>query len=262
MERSIGQYDISCQVFLVGRPNSYDRLKRLDLLAAQLKQDGFCTIRNLAETHRVSERTIARDLRLMRDDLGLPIETDRGRGGGVRIARHWGVGRLNLSYAEAVDLLISIAVAEQMQSPLFLASLASVRRQLIASFSPDRRQRVERLKSRILIGYSASATILKGATRAPDERAIQTLHQGFLDQSAIVIRYRDEAGNTTVREIEAHYLVLNSPVWYVLAFDKLRDAPRTLRCDRISSAQLSETRFQVLPMSAFDAPLGGHYALR
>lgn len=245
----------------MARADTYDRLKRLELLAAQLKQDGFCTIRDLAEAHGVSERTIARDLQLMRDEQGVPIETDRGRGGGIRIARHWGVGRLNLSYAEAVDLLISIAVAEQMQSPLFLANLASVRRQLIASFSPDRRDRVERLKSRILVGYTASPTV-QGGMGAADAHAIQKLHQSFLDQTVIAILYRDEGGRTTSREIEPHYLVLNYPVWYVLAVDRLRDAPRTLRCDRILTVDLTERQFQVLPMTAFDQPSGRPYALK
>ncbi len=111
----------------MARANSYDRLRRLELLAAQLKQDGFCTIKQLADSHNVSQRTISRDLELMRKQ-GLPIDADRGRGGGVRLDRHWGIGRLNLSYPEAVDLLISISVAEQMRSPIFLASLASVTR--------------------------------------------------------------------------------------------------------------------------------------
>ena len=94
----------------------------MDMLAVQLKQDGLCTVSDLARQHGVSERTIARDLLLMREQ-GLPIDSDRGRGGGVRLDRNWGVGRLNLSYAEAVDLLISIEVSEQMRSPMFLASL-------------------------------------------------------------------------------------------------------------------------------------------
>jgi predicted DNA-binding transcriptional regulator YafY len=108
----------------------------MDLLESQLKQDELNTMKGLARRHGVSERTIARDLALMRE-RGLPIDADRGRGGGVRLASHWGVGRVNLSYAEAVDLLISIDVAEKMGSPMFLANLGSVRRQLVASFSPE-----------------------------------------------------------------------------------------------------------------------------
>ena len=239
------------------RAKSYDRLRRLELLAAQLKHDGVCTIKELACTHQVSERTIARDLQLMRDQQELPIETERGRGGGVRMSQNWSVGRINLSYAEAVDLLISIAVAEQMNSPLFLANLGSVRRQLIASFSADKRKQVDRLKSRILIGVTAS-TMVQGTIRAAGGRTIQKLHQGFLDQRSIVIRYQDEGGTKTKREIEAHYLLLKYPIWYVLAVDTLRGALRTFRCDRILSVDLSDTRFRVLPKTRFKQVLDWH----
>ena len=245
----------------MARGNSYDRLRRLELLAAQLKHDGFCTTKSLAEAHQVSERTIARDLLFMRDQQGLPIDADRGRGGGVRMSRNWGVGRINLSYAEAVDLLISIAVAEQMNSPLFLANLESVRRQLIASFSMDKREKVERLKSRILIGLTAS-TMVQGSLGPADSQTVQTLHQGFLDQTSITIRYQDEGGKTTQREIEVHYLLLKYPIWYVLAFDKLRDATRTFRCDRIMTAGLTDTRFQILPMDRFNQPMEAHDPLK
>ena len=102
------------------RANTSDRIRRLELLAVQLKQDAHCTVKELALQHGVSVRTITRDLALMRDQ-GVQIDADRGRGGGVRLERNWGVGRLNLSYPEAVDLLISIAVAEQMNSPLFIS---------------------------------------------------------------------------------------------------------------------------------------------
>ena len=242
--------------FFVARTNSYDRLRRLDLLAAQLKQDGLCTIKDLAELHQVSERTIARDLQLMRD-RGLPIDSDRGRGGGVRLDRRWGVGRLNLTYAEAVDLLISIAVAEQMNSPIFLANLGSIRRQIVASFAPDKRNKVERIKSRILIGTTAS-TAVQGTINPSGSRVIQMLHQSFLNQNSIIIRYQDEGGKTTTREIEAHYLLLNYPVWYVLAFDHFRNAPRTFRCDRILEAEASNTRFQVLRKESFKQAFEGN----
>lgn len=237
----------------MARTNSLDRLRRLELLAVQLKQDGLCTIKGLADLHDVSERTIARDLQLMRDQ-GLPIDADRGRGGGVRLDLNWGVGRLNLSYPEAVDLLISIAVAEQMNSPMFLAKLGSIRRQLIASFSSDKRHKVNGLKSRILIGNTASTHVQMTVTITKG-RAVQALHQAFLDQKALLIRYKKENGEVSKRHIEPHYLLLNYPVWYVLAFDHLRNAPRAFRCDRLIGAEASDARFRLLSKEHFNESL-------
>lgn len=240
----------------MARGNSSDRLKRLEMLAVQLKQDEHCTISELALQHGVSDRTIARDLQIMRQQ-GMPIDADRGRGGGVRLDRNWGVGRINLTYAEAIDLLISIAVAEQMNSPMFLASLGSVRRRLVASFSPEKRHRVSRLKSRILIGLTAS-TYVQASHDAPPKRVVQALHTAFMDQMVLATRYRNDAGEITDRQIEPHFLLLNYPVWYVIAFDQLRSAPRTFRCDRILSANLTGDRFNLLPKDKFQSALEGN----
>lgn len=231
------------------RTNAHDRLRRLELLAVQLKQDAHCTVRDLALQHGVSSRTIARDLALMREQ-GMQIDADRGRGGGVRLDRNWGVGRMNLAYSEAVDLLISIAVAEQMNSPMFLASLGSVRRQLVASFSPQKRNRVNRLKSRILIGVTAS-TYVQASSNAPPKRVVQALHQAFVDQEMLEIRYQREDGDTSKRQMEPHYLLLKYPVWYVVAYDHLRKGPRTFRADRMLSAKSTGTHFRLLPKEEF-----------
>ncbi len=237
------------------RTNANGRLRRLELLAVQLKQNELCTVKGLAQQHGVSERTITRDLSLMRDQ-GLPIDADRGRGGGVRLDRNWGVGRLNLSYPEAVDLLISIEVAEQMNSPMFLANLGSVRRQLIASFSPEKRSKVERMKSRILIGDTAS-TYVQSSMNAPPKRVVQAVHQAFIDQKTIEISYQREDMEVSKRVIEPHYLLLNYPVWYVVGMDHLRGAARTFRCDRIQLAQGTGTSFGLLPKDAFDTQIDG-----
>ena len=231
------------------------RLRRMELLAVRLKQDEHCTVGDLAREHGVSERTIARDISLMREQ-GMQIDADRGRGGGVRLDRNWGVGRINLAYAEAVDLLISIAVAEQMNSPMFLANLDAVRRQLVASFSPAKRRTVERLKSRILVGVTASTHVQAGVA-APPRPVVQALHQAFVDQVTLEIRYRREDGETSDREIAPHYLLLKYPVWYVVAFDHLREAPRTFRCDRILAAAMTGTHFRLLPKQEFRPALDG-----
>ena len=233
----------------MARTNTHDRIRRLELLAVQLKQDAHCTVNDLARQHGVSARTIARDLSLMRDQ-GMQIDADRGRGGGVRLDRNWGVGRINLSYPESVDLLISIAVSEQMNSPLFLASLGSVRRQLVASFSQEKRNNVNRLKSRIMIGVTAS-TYVQSGIGTPPRRVVQSLHQAFIDKEMLEIRYQREDGKSSRRNIEPHYLLLKYPVWYVVAFDHLRNEPRTFRCDRILTAIKTGSHFKLLPKDKF-----------
>ena len=85
------------------RANINSHLERLDVLASLLKSDDFLTVRELAKALEVSPRTLYRDINILRD-RGLPIDADKGKGGGVRLHRSWGVGKINLTNNEIVDL--------------------------------------------------------------------------------------------------------------------------------------------------------------
>ncbi len=231
------------------------RLHRLDQLKARIQSGEPATIRQVAEEFGVSMRTVCRDLEVLRDQ-GLPVEADRGRGGGIRLHRHWGIGRVNFSYAEAVDLLVSFAIAEQMRSPLFMAGMHHIRRKLMASFSQEMKQKVNRLKSRILVGPTISSTVF-ATFAASDPSVVKILHQTFLLQHRLKIRYRSEQQVVTERCIQPHYLLLCYPIWYVLAWDELRQDVRTFRCDRVMTAHADEKEFRLLPFNRFNRALEG-----
>ncbi len=235
-------------------------MQRLDFITARLKADEHLIVSDIAKEAGVSMRTLTRDIQILREQ-GLPIEADRGRGGGIRLHWSWGIGRVTLSYSEAVDLLVSLAVAEQMKSPLLMANLGSVRRKLMASFSPSLKFKLGQLKTRILIGETASPRIL-AAFEKPVVKVVETLHQAFLMTRALDITYTAETGDTRQRRIEPHYLLLNYPVWYVLAWDYLRGDIRTFRCDRIANAELLETGFKVRSLDQFHSAMEGVTAIQ
>jgi predicted DNA-binding transcriptional regulator YafY len=231
------------------------RLRRLDLLSSRLKADEPMAIGALAAEFGVSRRTLTRDIALLRE-RGLPVDADRGRGGGVRVTSTWGVGRLTLDYREAVDLLVSLAVAEQTRSPILMANLAPIRRKLMASLSAASRGRINQLKARLLIGGPASAAVISNY-RAPRTRVVEALHEAFLTMRVAQITYSDGAGSKTERHIEPQYLLLNYPVWYVLAYDSGRQAIRTFRCDRLLAVQPLDDHFKLRAVDDFRIGLEG-----
>ena len=251
----IDKYATIWRINSVNRATTIGRLQRLELITARLKSDDSLVVRDLARELGVSVRTITRDIQILRDQ-GLPIDADRGRGGGVRMHWSWGIGRLSLSYAEAVDLLVSLAVAEQMKSPLLMANLGSVRRKLMASFSPWMKHKLNNMKARIIVVESASPFILS-AFSLPHARVVERLHQAFLMMRKIHIHYRDANGGRTERAIEPQYLLLSYPVWYAVAWDDLRSEVRTFRCDRIERARLLDETFRPRRFSQFEAAVEG-----
>lgn len=225
------------------------RVLRLEQLKALLAQRDVTTVGELAAELGVSIRTLHRDLAVLRD-LGLPIESDRGRGGGLRMEHGWSLGRVHLNEGEALALLLSLAIAEKIGSPLLLDDLHSTTRKVAAAFAPAQTRRIMALRRRILIGTRASATVLASYT-PPTPAVTGPLLQAYLHQRLARISYRDQHSVITHRDIEPQYLYYNLPVWYVLAWDRLRDAVRSFRIDRIESLAVLPTGFRQRRVEAF-----------
>lgn len=231
------------------------RYQRLDDLSSLLRSGEFLTVKQLAENLFVSTRTVSRDLDFLRQQ-GLPIEADRGRGGGVQLHHSWGAGKVNLTAQESIDLLISLAVAEKMNSPIFMGNMAAIRRKISASFSSNIRIHLQRLRSRLFIAPPASSSVIASLSDK-QLRDIGFIHRGFVEMQALEIQYRSEKEELTRRVIEPHYLLLSFPVWYILAWDRLRDDIRMFRFDRIQSIKLAD-EFQLHHRAEFLQQLEFH----
>lgn len=250
---AIAKGDILRHSCLMARDNTYNRLNRLDLLASRLKADELMTITMLATEFGVSKRTLSRDIALLRD-RGLPIEADAGRGGGIRIHRTWGVGRLALSYQEAIELLFSIAIAEKLEAPWAFMNTAAIRRKLAASFSSTLRDRIKGLRERIHVSGATSPQILSSFS-APQPDCMTVIFQAFLEMRSLKMTYSDADGHSSTRDIEPHHLLLCPPVWYLYAWDDGKNAVRCFRCDRIQNASLEDATFPQRPYDLFEGSI-------
>jgi predicted DNA-binding transcriptional regulator YafY len=85
----------------------------------------------LADGLRVSPRTLARDVERLRIS-GVPIQTHRGRGGGVSIPYGGALAPIVFDLSEAAALMSSLAVLGPSVSP----SATSAMRKLAAALQP------------------------------------------------------------------------------------------------------------------------------
>ncbi len=219
------------------------RVARLEALKVLLADRDATTAADLAVELGVNVRTVQRDLAALRE-LGVPIESDRGRGGGIRLERGWSLGRVHLNESEALGLLLSLTIAEKIGSPLLLSDLRSVTRKITTAFAPAQARRIRALRSRVLVGQPASGRVLTSYT-PPQPPVTQVLLHSFLYQQVVAIRYLDQNAAVTEREIETQYLYYNMPVWYALAWDRLRDDVRFFRIDRIHSIQPAQSEYRL-----------------
>ncbi len=227
----------------MGRGSELGRYQRLEQLIGLLRSQDFWTVTQLAQKLHVTPRTLMRDLDLLRE-RGYPVETERGRGGGLRLHGMWGVGRLLLSYRETIDLLLSLAVLAKLGSPFLLSQMRSLRHKIASSFPESQKARIAGLRQRIFIGAPAGTTVLQNYQAPSKNKAMDELIQAFFESKRLDIVYEDEKKRKTERCIEPHYLFLNWPVWYIVAWDHLRDDARVFRLDRMQQAKVRTETFR------------------
>ena len=139
---------------------------------------------------------------------------------------------------------MSLTIAEKIGSPLLLDDLRSITRKVGAAFAPAQARRIRALRGRVLVGQPASGRVLSSYT-PPPVPVTQALLEAFLYQRVAAIRYENQTGTVTEREIETQYLYYNVPVWYALAWDRLRDDVRFFRIDRFRSIHPGASQFRL-----------------
>ena len=232
--------------------------ERLDVILEMLRDRPGVTAAELAARLGSSERSVFRDLARLRA-RGYPIESSRGRGGGLRLHPSWGLGRVLLAPEEALGVLLSLAIAEGLGLPMFGRGLRAARLKLVAAFPAAERQQLQALRRRVLVGAAASAEV-RASYVSPDRRVTEVLQSAFVREQVVEMEYERGDGERTTRPVEPHALLLNWPAWYLLGFDRMRESTRTFRLDRIRRVRVLSERFRPVPRRIVEAMGGLDYA--
>lgn len=213
-------------------------LELLELLQAR----PLVTGREIADRLEIDARTVRRYVDAMQR-LGIPVEGQRGVGGGYRIRPGYRLPPLMLSDDEAVAVALGVQAAGRLGlsgSPDAVdGALTKIHRVL-----PDGlRRQVEALET--ALGYTARET--RGAPVAGGTALV--LADAVRRRRRIRMTYRAFSGDETRRELSPYGLVVHSGRWYLAAHDHLRDDLRTFRVDRMQ-------RLRVVSESAVDVPDG------
>jgi predicted DNA-binding transcriptional regulator YafY len=233
----------------MGKGNLKSKNDRFSRLLGLLRSDEHWTTNTLAEEVEVSHRTLMRDLSELQE-AGYPIETDRGRGGGIRLSGRWGIEKLNLSNKEAISLLLSLSVTEALTQTTNDLGAKDLKQKIANVFPEDQRKNIAELRKRILIGKTASTEVLTNFTKASD-LVWNDVMSSFFETEKIQIKYVDEKKVETNRDFDPHFLLLNWPVWYLLGWDYLRDDVRVFRVDRIKKVTSKSEPIARRPRSIF-----------
>ncbi|MBM9460145.1 YafY family transcriptional regulator [Nocardioides sp. zg-536] len=210
-----------------------------------LQSGGQRTVGDLADRLGVDERTVRRYAEHLAD-LGVPVQAQRGRYGGYRLAPGYKLPPLMLTDDEALAVVLGLQAAERAglatTDPAATASaLGKVARVLPRPLK-------ERLESLLT---TAEFTAPVRAAAPADADTLLGLASAARDRRQVVIGYTSWDGRTSRRALDIYGLVFHSGRWYVSGHDHARDAVRTFRLDRIAALEPGEGTY-VVPAD-FDA---------
>jgi predicted DNA-binding transcriptional regulator YafY len=197
-------------------------LELLELLQARPRTTGP----EIAERLGIDRRTVRRYVATLQE-LGIPVEGERGVGGGYRVRPGFRLPPLMLGDEEAVVVVLGLLAARQ----LGLAGTAEAADGALAKLHrvlPDTlRRQVEALEQ--TIGFT-----MRVAPRSPvAAESVLLLAEAIRRRRRVRTRYRSFAGEETRRELSPLGLVVHSGRWYLAAHDHLREDLRTFRVDRL-----------------------------
>jgi predicted DNA-binding transcriptional regulator YafY len=215
-----------------------------------LQSGGVRTAPELADRLDVDERTVRRYVDHL-TDLGVPVESVRGRYGGYRLVSGYRMPPLMLSDDEALAVLLGL-VAGNRTGLVTAAGAASD-----TAAAKIRRVLPERLASRLdaVLGTLAF-TAPPGDAPAPDPAVLLSVADAVRHRRPISIRYTAGDGRHSERTLHPYGLVSHSGRWYVTGADPGAGADpgtgedRTFRLDRIAGTRTLPGSFE--PPAGFD----------
>jgi predicted DNA-binding transcriptional regulator YafY len=218
---------------------------RLLALLERLQARPVITGPGLAGELGVDIRTLRRYVAALQE-LGIPVEGQRGVGGGYRMRPGFRLPPLMFGDDEAVVLVLGLTAARQLgldtEDAAADRALAKIHRVL-----PTRlRGRVEALES--ALDFTPTGA---GAEPVAGETAL-LLADAIGRRRRVRARYRSFSGAVSDRELSPHGLVVHEGRWYLAAHDHGRGELRTFRVDRLTRTAASEDA-AVPPAPDFDA---------
>lgn len=184
----------------------------------------------LAARLEVDRRTVRRYITMLQD-LGVPVEGERGPEGGYALRPGARLPPLMLNNDEALAVALGLLAARRggLADPLAAeAAAAKIERVLPEAL----RRRLRAFQS--VVTYAGTPK-----SDQPDPEILLHVATGAQEKRCVHVRYRS-GEEATERDVEVFGLVRHWGRWYLVGYCHLRRAVRVFRVDRIATAEVTQ----------------------
>lgn len=212
---------------------TYSPVARLLTALDLLQSRPGVTAAHLAERLEVEARSVRRYITMLQE-MGIPVEAERGRYGGYKLRPGFKLPPLMWTEDEALAITLGLQAARQLglaqTMPTIESALAKVERVLPLAL----RNRVQAVQETVVLDLAAQP----GAELSKYIIILSTAaHQG----KRVWLRYR--ANEESERNFDCYGLLYHNSTWYAIGYCHLRQDMRVFRLDRVLMIEPREERF-------------------
>lgn len=215
------------------------RSSRLTALLLYLQAVRRATAPELAAELEVSLRTVRRDIAALQD-AGVPLWTEPGRHGGVRLTDGWRTDLDGLTGDEAAALLLAGAGPQILAGLGLATAAAAARTKVLAALPPRPRLHAGQVHHRFLLDAPG------WFRRAEPVPHLSALAEAVWTARRLDLTYTPRDGNVTTRRVDPLGLVCKAGVWYLVARHR----------GRVLSYRIARITRVVARAETFDRPAG------
>ncbi len=214
----------------------YHPTTRVLAVLALLQAHGRMPGPELAQRLEVNIRTLRRYI-IMLQDLGIPIEAERGRNGAYVLSAGFKLPPMMFTNEEALALTVGLISARRF-------NLADTDRAVESAFAKLERVMPLDLKSRVR-ALTETITLDQNTTSSnpPSEVVLSAMSSAAQLQQRVHIQYHPNQGEDTERDFDPYGLTYYLHKWYVVGYCHLRQDLRSFRLDRITKIQQVNAHF-------------------
>lgn len=183
------------------------------------------TTSELAKHFEVSERTIMRDLDVLLT-AGVPIQTTRGRDGGVFLPSDYVLNKTHLTEEEQSNILFALQSIDSTQNIDMDETLSK----LSSLFQKPKTNWIE-------IDFSRWGNALS------DQIKFNTVKEAILKNLSLSFSYASSYGQTTNRQVYPLKFILKSNAWYVQAYCLSKKDYRIFKLNRMIDVEILSIPF-------------------
>lgn len=209
------------------------RAERLVALLFTLQSRRSATMAELAQALGVSERTMHRDVAALQA-AGVPLRTEPGRHGGVRLIEGWRTRLDGLTSREAVAIF-AMGVPRALAELGLGTAMSAAHAKVSATLPAPLREQAQHIAQRFHLDAPG------WFRRADDAEHLANVARAVWEQRRTRVTYR-RGDRTVERVLDPLGLVLKAGVWYLVA--GAGESVRTYRVGRIEAIDELDEHFE------------------